>query len=108
MNYYGCWINSDLTATSIIKGGVKYITGTQSGSGTTAQERITNFLNAITTDGYLCHFDVNIAYAGSFMIIGYLYPNKDYGAGAYLGFDGSFVYWRKYNNTLHFNNVQMT
>ena len=81
---------------------IKYVRGSISlSSGSTYQEFIINTINAISTDGKLVEFDVNILRSGNHKFSGYLYSNKQYGAGIYIDVGGTLLMWRRYTN----NNV---
>jgi hypothetical protein len=39
---------------------------------------------------------------------GIIYPDKKYGSGVYISFDGASVLWRRYTSTDYFYNISRT
>ena len=90
---------------------IKYVRGKADISSTTYNTvllKIQKFITDLVTDGHYTKFDVIINSGGRYSFQGYVYPEKNYGAGILLSYDGLIINWRRSNNTDNLYNITVT
>lgn len=103
-------INNTLDNIDIVDD-VKYVRGIADISSITYNTvllKIQKFITDLVTDGHYTKFDIIINSGGRYSFSGYVYPEKNYGAGVLLSYDGLLINWRRSNNNDALYNITTT